>query len=720
MKHKTRFSEVVRLRCANPIAGGLLICLCAVAISIPMVFAGDSASSEPDPHTVALWLFDEPQYMNVTLTDAGANMYDLRLLQGGDLTQGRFGNALKSAALEGPAVALARERVRYDLGLTDSVQSRVIDARPVPTPDKLLQTLEGDTWTLEFWLKLDTTPSIDCTVFEIGRGTNPLLSCRLTQDAKRFIVSTSDATVLGCTIKSISLDDGEWHHVALTRQGAAESIQLWIDGRRQPAPSHLKSHKPQTNEDALPGLLGIIYGDEKKQWPVGVRVVGRPDFYEGIRTLYGPMAYVQNWRGKFRSPASGDVAFSISTDNAVSLTIDGKMIIETKKGDTPAVGHISLKKDQVYELLLEFLEDGGDSSVRLDWQLPGANWEPIPNGVLTHRRIDLEAAWGEIKVFAERLTGPDVTLDGWEPPNSDSSAKPDLALIGDALKNDPYLSLCGETLQAGTLDAVMDELRVSDVARYSEDFAMPASFSRNYGATPRSATEPTGPPLLFTDEDSKGPVALGSRKHIFIDDVMIEARRNLKLKPNPPAMDQPTDMRNDQPWEESRPGFFGDSCLLDNDGTIYFMYNYGAMWDAKVGTAVHCLATSKDGLHFEKPNVGLYEFNGSFENNIIIRQPVQGRIFKDTRPGIPEDERFKFSAYLMNRGIYLYTSPDCMRWRRNETIMLPFDCGGGVEMLWDDQLGRYNCYLRDEGWVFMRKPYGRAVALAETQQPFKP
>jgi hypothetical protein len=56
-----------------------------------------------DGHTAGLWLFDEPQYLNMTLTDAGREMYDLRLLAGGRLEPGRFGNALKCSAQSGPA-----------------------------------------------------------------------------------------------------------------------------------------------------------------------------------------------------------------------------------------------------------------------------------------------------------------------------------------------------------------------------------------------------------------------------------------------------------------------------------------------------------------------------------------------------------------------------------------------------------------------------------------
>ena len=51
-----------------------------------------------DEHTVALWLFDDPEYFNATLTDASENWYDLRLQPGGKLVPGRFGSALALSA----------------------------------------------------------------------------------------------------------------------------------------------------------------------------------------------------------------------------------------------------------------------------------------------------------------------------------------------------------------------------------------------------------------------------------------------------------------------------------------------------------------------------------------------------------------------------------------------------------------------------------------------
>ena len=86
---------------------------------------------------------------------------------------------------------------------------------------------------------------------------------------------------------------------------------------------------------------------------------------------------------------------------------------------------------------------------------------------------------------------------------------------------------------------------------------------------------------------------------------------------------------------------------------------------------------------------------------------------------VPYDERFKFTGLCEIRGIYLITSADGIHWRRNETMMLPFDCGGGVESFWDDQRGECLAYVRHEGYLFGRGASGRAAALSRTKEAFR-
>ena len=68
------------------------------------VMADEFFGSFADDNTIGLWLFDENQYPYTTITDASKYEYDLRLMKGGRLVPGKFGNCLKCTPGLDPAV----------------------------------------------------------------------------------------------------------------------------------------------------------------------------------------------------------------------------------------------------------------------------------------------------------------------------------------------------------------------------------------------------------------------------------------------------------------------------------------------------------------------------------------------------------------------------------------------------------------------------------------
>lgn len=70
-----------------------------------VLWANSAIASEP--RTIALWLFDDPDYPAVTLTDAGEHQIDLRLREQGRLVSGRFGRAREARADLGPVTEMA-------------------------------------------------------------------------------------------------------------------------------------------------------------------------------------------------------------------------------------------------------------------------------------------------------------------------------------------------------------------------------------------------------------------------------------------------------------------------------------------------------------------------------------------------------------------------------------------------------------------------------------
>ncbi|MHC4193010.1 MAG: LamG-like jellyroll fold domain-containing protein, partial [Planctomycetota bacterium] len=256
----------------------------------------------------------------------------------------------------------------------------------------------------------------------------------------------------------------------------------------------------------------------------------------------------------------------------------------------------------------------------------------------------------------------------------------------------------------------IDELRFSDVVRYSGNFPLPDSLSRNYRKDAPGPAVANGPPLLFGADRTylpNEPIRLGSRKHVFIDEAIVDRKRNIKLTVNPPTEPVMTNARTR-----------ADTPIFDHDGKVWLVSTPG--YGSDVGN-IH-LRISEDGINFTKPDLGIIGYEGSKRNNIILTHvPCWGRFFKDTNPNVHPEERFKFTGWIAQRGIYLYLSPDGIHWRRNETCMLPLVSGGGCETFWDDQRGLYvNLLKRDGSYNTGDFPaYGRGATLFETREVTK-
>ena len=122
------------------------------------------------------------------------------------------------------------------------------------------------------------------------------------------------------------------------------------------------------------------------------------------------------------------------------------------------------------------------------------------------------------------------------------------------------------------------------------------------GDAPRGAQQAPG-----------SPIRIGSRKQLFVDDYVVERMENLKR-----AMNQPKKhSRNpvlvpDRPWEGAWAHMYG-SVIYDRQAKLYKMWYWCGSGPAMRGA----YATSRDGIEWEKPELGLVEFQGSKRNNLI-------------------------------------------------------------------------------------------------------
>lgn len=170
---------------------------------------------------------------------------------------------------------------------------------------------------------------------------------------------------------------------------------------------------------------------------------------------------------------------------------------------------------------------------------------------------------------------------------------------------------------------------------------------------------------------------IGSRLELFVDHYLVDQLDRTRLRLGQPQAREIA-LRFDQPWEVPFAG-----CLsVIKDGDVYRMYYRGAGANAKgdydPNLEVTCYAESRDGIVWHKPVLGLHEFKGSRDNNIILAADPERRIsatfapFLDDHPRVPAAERYKGVGGMGgdgvgridrdSRGLYRLASPDGIHW----------------------------------------------------------
>lgn len=205
----------------------------------------------------------------------------------------------------------------------------------------------------------------------------------------------------------------------------------------------------------------------------------------------------------------------------------------------------------------------------------------------------------------------------------------------------------------------------------------------------------------------KPVVEISSRWELFVDDWLIESFRDARLRLNTPVR-QEVVLVTDKPWEGVDSAYYS----VIHDGNRVRLYYRGYCPADADGRQVTCMAESADGIHFTRPNLGLYTFNGSKQNNIIW-QGVEAHNFApflDTNPDGKPSERYKALAGI-NSKLYAFASPDGIHWRKLQAD--PVITEGTFDSLntafYDTVLHRYRCYSRyflDSGYQGARAIQG--------------
>ena len=205
--------------------------------------------------------------------------------------------------------------------------------------------------------------------------------------------------------------------------------------------------------------------------------------------------------------------------------------------------------------------------------------------------------------------------------------------------------------------------------------------------------------LCAQETDTGEAVNIGSNRELFVDQYLIGSLDGTAQKLWPPRDEGPV-LFLDRPWE-------GEFCLymtvIHVDSKYRLYYRGGPTPGKGDGTDDRtCYAESDDGIHWTRPNLGFFSWEGNDQTNILFDTDPQlshnFAPFYDTNPNCPPEQRYKALAGLA--GLVAFASPDGIHWKKLQEEPVAkhpnFACDSQNVAFWSESEGKYLCYLR--GW----------------------
>lgn len=171
----------------------------------------------------------------------------------------------------------------------------------------------------------------------------------------------------------------------------------------------------------------------------------------------------------------------------------------------------------------------------------------------------------------------------------------------------------------------------------------------------------------------------------------------IRTKLHPPKKTGERLLESEKPWEEATLNWFS---VLQDQGKFRMWYDcYDREGWPTADDISFCYAESEDGINWTRPNLGLFEYKGSKNNNILFRQigTAQSRsrvhgscVFID--PDAPPESRYKCVSQGLFQGIgdrphYVagMSSADGLHWTRMEQPICQVFADSQYSASWNPQ-----------------------------------
>ena len=202
----------------------------------------------------------------------------------------------------------------------------------------------------------------------------------------------------------------------------------------------------------------------------------------------------------------------------------------------------------------------------------------------------------------------------------------------------------------------------------------------------------------------------GARRFLLLNDANVAAAANMALRvgtvtkhPENPLFVE------ENPWERRFDNLYGNIVFDPHRGLYQCWYSpfivahsaHGMTLPQRLSSPFEghaeqemgvCYAQSRDGITWEKPNLGLVEYEGSERNNLVMRGVHGSGIFRDDSE---EDASRRYKALL--QGLRVSFSPDGIDWSMPQKINCQLAGDTHNNAMWVPQLKKYVAFTRD--WI---------------------
>jgi len=227
--------------------------------------------------------------------------------------------------------------------------------------------------------------------------------------------------------------------------------------------------------------------------------------------------------------------------------------------------------------------------------------------------------------------------------------------------------------------------------------------------------------LVSVPTVAQTPIEVSTEPQFFVDALLFSESANIALRLHPARKTGEHNLERDRPWESATLNWFtvmADDAYTVTPGAKYRMW-YECYdiegWPTGDDTSF-CYAESADGIHWVKPKLSLFEYQGEKTNNILFRMlgPEQAHsrvhgtgVFRD--PSAPRDARYK----AVSQGVFSSVgkpphriagmhSADGLHWTRYPSPICNVFADSQFSAFWDTASEAYVLYGRVAG-------HGRAI-----------